>query len=128
MALDGGEPLPWIRQALERRYAITPLDAPAPPEGGPDVRAAIECLLIVPPRGFSPADNERPDGRVRAGGRLLHVLDPMLTGRHAVPIGVSCHPTSIGLVPRSRRGGESLCAMTICSPRRRAMARAPLRS
>ncbi|MDA0818804.1 MAG: hypothetical protein O3C52_03660 [Proteobacteria bacterium] len=70
----------WVRETLERRYEITPLDSLRGNEGEPAPIKQFERLIIAQPRGLSPADNEGLDTWVRQGGRLLYVLDPMLTG------------------------------------------------
>lgn len=101
--IEGEGELPWVRQALEESYAITPLDTLSPSgDGGTasvDPLAGIDRLLIAQPRGLSPQDNVALDNWVRAGGRLLLVIDPMLTGQYAVPLGDPRHPQSVGLIP-----------------------------
>lgn len=99
--VEGSGELPWVRQWLERDFIITPLDALAAGDGQPaaDPLAGLDRLLIVQPRGLSPADNAALDRWVRGGGHLLFVLDPMLTGQYAVPLGDPRHPVSVGLVP-----------------------------
>ncbi|MFZ9395151.1 MAG: Gldg family protein [Erythrobacter sp.] len=102
VALDADTPLPWVRSSLEQRYRIVPLDTLAPGAGAAasaDPLAGIERLLIAQPRGLSPADNVALDQWVRDGGRLLFVLDPMLAGQYAVPLGDPRHPVSVGLIP-----------------------------
>jgi len=103
MVIEGGGQVPWVRSTLEERYELSPLDtlAAAPDgEGGQiDPLAGLDRLLIAQPRGLSPADNAALDQWVRGGGRLLFLLDPMLTGRYAVPLGDPSHPVAMGLIP-----------------------------
>lgn len=99
--IEGSGEVPWVRLALEESYRITPIDTLAPADGNaaPGPLAGIERLLIVQPRGLSPADNAALDQWVRDGGKLIFVLDPMLTGQYAVPLGDPRHPVTVGLVP-----------------------------
>ena len=102
VAIEQDTPLPWVRRALEQRYELVPLDTLSASEGEaatPDPLARLDRLLIAQPRGLSPADNAALDQWVRRGGRLLLVLDPMLTGQYAVPLGDPRHPVSVGLIP-----------------------------
>ena len=96
--------LPWVRQQLERKFELVPVDRISPADDGtPDLAAGqsrqIDDLLIVQPRGLSPADNVAIDRFVRDGGRLLIVIDPMLAGHYETPIGDPRHPSVVGLVP-----------------------------
>lgn len=103
--LSGEAQLPWVREALETHYEIVPLDTFASSGTGQGEAPAaspladLRHLLIVQPRGLSPADNVALDRWVRAGGRLIYALDPMLTGSYAVPLGDPRHPTLTGLLP-----------------------------
>lgn len=95
--LDENAELPWVRQVLERRYDLRPVDSFEAEEGEGSV--LVERLLIVQPRGISPAGNVALDDWVQDGGRLLYVIDPMLTGEYAAPLGDPRHPSVIGIVP-----------------------------
>lgn len=102
VTLESQAPLPWVRRALEERYELVPLDSLSAGGGADtasDPLARFKHLLIAQPRGLSPADNVSLDEWVRRGGRLLLVLDPMLTGQYAVPIGDPRHPVAVGLIP-----------------------------
>lgn len=104
LAAGDGEP-PWQRAALGVSYAIEPLDtlspipglSPAAPEVDP--LAGLARLAVIQPRGLSPADNVALDGWVRAGGRLLLVLDPVLTGDYDLPLGDPRRPADTALIP-----------------------------
>lgn len=95
---------PWQRGAIETRYRIVPLDTlspiPALSPDGPEVDplAGIDRLAVIQPRGLSPADNVALDQWVRAGGRLLLVLDPALTGEYDTPLGDPQRPVDSALI------------------------------
>lgn len=101
----GESEMPWQRRALEREHDLVPLDmlSPAPgiTPGTPpvDPLARIGRLAVIQPRGLSPADNVALDRWVRAGGRLLLVLDPMLSGEYDLPLGDPRRPNAIALIP-----------------------------
>lgn len=96
---------PWQRRAIETRFVPVPLDTLSPvPALSPDAPdtdplAGIARLAVIQPRGLSPADNVALDDWVRAGGRLLLVLDPMLTGDYDAAIGDPRRPVDSALVP-----------------------------
>jgi hypothetical protein len=101
----GNVPPPWQRAALEQSYAIEPLDTLAPVPGtSPDASATdplsgLTRLAVIQPRGLSPADNVALDEWVRAGGHLLLVLDPALTGEYDAPLGDPRRPVDSALIP-----------------------------
>lgn len=96
---------PWQRRLLEQRYELVPLDTLSPIAGlSPDAPetdplAGLDHLAIIQPRGLSPADNVALDEWVRAGGQLLLVLDPMLTGHYEAALGDPRRPTDAALIP-----------------------------
>lgn len=102
---SGSAGVPWQRAALERAYTLEPLDTLSPIPGlGPDAPetdplAGLTRIAIIQPRGLSPADNVALDGWVRAGGRLLMVLDPALTGDYDLPLGDPRRPVDSALIP-----------------------------
>jgi len=104
IAAGRAEP-PWQRAALEQGFALEPLDTlspiPALSPDNPDLAplANLTRLAIIQPRGFSPADNVALDTWVRAGGRLLLVLDPALTGHYDLPLGDPRLPSRGALIP-----------------------------
>ncbi len=104
--IAGGQAeLPWQRTVLERSHSLLPLDTLSPipalsPNDPPeDPLAGLDRLAIVQPRGLSPADNVALDDWVRAGGRLLLVLDPMLTGHYDYGLGDPRRPSDVALIP-----------------------------
>ncbi len=96
---------PWQRLALEAHAALVPLDtlsripglSPDDPETDP--LAELERLAVIQPRGLSPADNVALDEWVRAGGSLLLVLDPLLTGEYPFALGDPRRPADVALIP-----------------------------
>lgn len=75
--LQRGEQPGQIRQTLETRFAIEPIDTLEA-----EVLRGYDRLILAQPRALSPAENVALDGWVRQGGRLLLFADPMLT-RHS---------------------------------------------
>ncbi len=109
---DGSAEVPWQRQALSGDYAIEPLDtlspipALSPDAPGTDPLKGLTRLAVIQPRGLSPADNVALDDWVRAGGRLLLVLDPVLTGDYDLPLGDPRRPADTALIlPVVKRWG-----------------------
>lgn len=102
---SGTADIPWQRAALEQAYDLKLLDSLAPIPGlSPDAPetdplAGLTRLAVIQPRGFSPADNVALDDWVRGGGRLLLVLDPMLTGEYDLPLGDPRRPVDSALIP-----------------------------
>ncbi len=96
---------PWQRAALEARHALvlldtlSPIPALASGEEETDPLAGLTRLAIIQPRGLAPADNVALDTWVRGGGRLLLVLDPMLTGDYDVALGDPRRPSDVALIP-----------------------------
>ncbi|MFO6445758.1 hypothetical protein ACLBKU_01315 [Erythrobacter sp. NE805] len=96
---------PWQGKALGQDYALVPLDTLAPipglsPSDPPtDPLAGLTRLAVIQPRGLSPRDNVALDDWVRAGGHLLLVLDPVLTGDYDLPLGDPRRPTEPALIP-----------------------------
>lgn len=104
-AIAGGSAaLPWQRQALERDFTLEPLDTLSPiPALSPDAPdtdplKGLTRLALIQPRGLSPADNVALDNWVRAGGHLLLVLDPALTGDYDLPLGDPRRPVDTALI------------------------------
>ena len=100
----GSADLPWQRAALSGDYVIEPLDTLSPiPALSPDAPdtdplKGLTRLAVIQPRGLSPADNVALDDWVRAGGRLLLVLDPALTGDYDLPLGDPRRPVDTALI------------------------------
>lgn len=103
--LAAGVPATWQKAALAPDWELYPLDTLSPVPGlspdAPEVDplAGLTRIAVIQPRGLSPADNVGLDGWVRAGGRLLLVLDPALTGEYDLPLGDPRRPVDAALVP-----------------------------
>lgn len=102
--LSDESPIPWQRVVLERDYDLVLLGTLSPfEEGGTsaeiDPLDDIERLAVIQPRGLAPADNVALDNWVRDGGKLLLVLDPMLTGEYDLPLGNPQRPVDSALIP-----------------------------
>lgn len=102
---SGEAEVPWQRQLLERGHDLVLLDTlsliPGLDADDPetDPLAGLERLAIIQPRGLSPADNVALDEWVRGGGKLLLVLDPMLTGHYHLALGDPRRPADVALIP-----------------------------
>lgn len=102
---SGAAGVPWQREAIERDYALVPLDTLAPvpalSPGAPatDPLKGLARLAVIQPRALSPQDNVALDAWVRGGGRLLLVLDPVLTGEYDLPLGDPRRPLDAVLIP-----------------------------
>lgn len=96
---------PWQRAALEQDHRLVLLDTlspiPALTDGGTetDPLSGLTRLAIIQPRGLAPADNVALDAWVQAGGHLLLVLDPLLTGDYDLPLGDARRPSDVALIP-----------------------------
>lgn len=102
---SGAEDRTWQSVAIAPCYTLLPIDTLAPvPALSPqapniDPLAGQSRLAIIQPRGLSPQDNVALDDWVRAGGALLIVLDPALTGEYELPLGDPRLPTMSALIP-----------------------------
>ena len=102
---SGERELPWQRRLLESRYDLVPLDTLSPipaldPEANEiDPIGDLDRLAVIQPRGLSPADNVALDDWVRAGGRLLLVLDPAMTAHSEYALGDPRRPVDAALIP-----------------------------
>jgi hypothetical protein len=101
----GSAPMPWIGARMEERFNLVPLDTLSPiaplnaGESERDPLAGLMQLAVIQPRALTPADNVALDEWVRAGGHLLLVLDPALTGHYDLPLGDPRLPNPSALVP-----------------------------
>lgn len=102
----GGERIrTWQKVAISPCYTLVPVDTLAPVPGlSPqepefDPLAGHTRLAVIQPRGLSPQDNVALDDWVRAGGTLLIVLDPALSGHYELPLGDPRLPTLSALIP-----------------------------
>lgn len=91
--LAAEEQASWVRQALERNYAIEPLDVLTTEQ-----IANLDRLMLAQPRALAAAENVALDDWVRDGGRLLLFADPMLTGHSRYAIGDKRRPQDVVLL------------------------------
>ncbi|EAQ29293.1 hypothetical protein NAP1_00935 [Erythrobacter sp. NAP1] len=102
---SGNVEVPWQREVIEVRFEIVPLDTLSPipaldPDAPPiDPLEGLKNLAVIQPKGLSPADNVALDEWVKQGGKLLLVLDPLLTGHYHVPLGDPRRPADVALIP-----------------------------
>lgn len=102
---SGEAEMPWQREVIEARFEIVPLDTLSPvadldPEApSVDPLAGLERLAVIQPRVLTPSDNVALDKWVMGGGQLLLVLDPVLAGHYALPLGDPRQPVEAALVP-----------------------------
>lgn len=95
---SGQGELHWVRDALEARYQLRPVDTLGATDDG-DPLAGIDRLMVIQPRALSPQDNLALDRWVMDGGHLFMAIDPLLTGQYSVPLGDPGHPVAVGLIP-----------------------------
>ncbi|OBX19088.1 hypothetical protein A9995_08055 [Erythrobacter sp. QSSC1-22B] len=89
---EGGEP-GWVRQEIETRFDLAPLDFLSA-----EALAPLDRLLLAQPRALSAAENVALDDWVRAGGQLLLFADPMLTSHSQFSIGDPRRPQDVALL------------------------------
>lgn len=98
--LEGSAQQHWVRAMLEEDYTLAPLDVLGSAEGRPNEELArMDRLLVAQPRALTAADNVALDAWVRAGGRLLLVLDPMITDHSDYHVGDKRRFNDVALIP-----------------------------
>ncbi|MFN3989824.1 MAG: hypothetical protein ACK4IS_06160 [Erythrobacter sp.] len=96
---------PWQRASLETHHTLvlldtlSPIAATAPGQSESNPLAGLSRLAVIQPRGLAPSDNVALDDWVRAGGRLLLVLDPQLSGDYHLALGDPRRPSDVALIP-----------------------------
>ena len=88
--LAGGGEADWVRELVEQRFAILPLDALEP-----ELLEGTQRLIMAQPRPLAPSENVALDQWVREGGRLLVFADPMLTRHSEFTLGDKRRPQDI---------------------------------
>lgn len=83
----------WVRNALEGRFRLTPIDTLEEQAIVP-----FDTLLLAQPRALSGPENVALDAWVRKGGRLLVFADPMLTAHSSFAIGDRRRPQDVILL------------------------------
>lgn len=89
--LSSDAPTHWARRALERERDLVPVDtlAAMPAQG---------TLLMAQPRALSGDENVALDERVRAGGRVVMIVDPMLDAHSEYGLGDKRRPAAIAML------------------------------
>lgn len=84
-------PTHWARRALEREHDLVPIDtlAALPAQG---------TLLMAQPRPLSGDENVALDERVRAGERVVMIVDPMLDAHSEYGLGDKRRPAAIAML------------------------------
>lgn len=102
--LDTAQEKDWVREQLERRFELAPLDALEP-----ETLANVDRLLMAQPRPLAPSENVALDDWLRGGGRLLIFADPLLTRHSEFSIGDRRRPQDVVLIsPILKRWGLEL--------------------
>lgn len=91
--VQGTEAPGWVRQALETRFVLAPLDTLED-----TALAGLDRLMLAQPRALTPAENVALDAWVRRGGRLVLLADPMLTRESRFGIGDKRRPQDVVLL------------------------------
>jgi hypothetical protein len=91
--IDGSYRAHWARAVLARDWQLVPLDRLAA-----EALAVHDRLLLAQPRGLSPQENVALDAWLRAGGRLLLLADPLMTGESRFGLGDRRRPQDAALL------------------------------
>lgn len=83
----------WVRQELEQRFTLEPLDTLDAAS-----LARLDRLVLAQPRPLTPEENVALDAWVRGGGRLLLFADPMVTRPSRYPVGDRRRPQDVVLL------------------------------
>ncbi|HEX2794839.1 MAG TPA: DUF4350 domain-containing protein [Croceicoccus sp.] len=89
--LSTDAPVHWARKVLEHDRALKPVDNLTQlPVGG--------TLVMAQPRALAPEENVALDNWVRAGGKLLLIVDPMLDTHSSYGLGDRRRPEAIAML------------------------------
>lgn len=95
--LSSGAPRSWAGDLLASLGKLQPLDSLTDAQGR--LPLPIDALLVMAqPRALTPQENVALDNWVRAGGRLLLFVDPMLTQPSRYPLGDPRRPQAIAML------------------------------
>lgn len=108
--LSGDNAGNWVKDRLDRRFRLVPLDRLTQLSGQPR-------LLLAQPRALAADENVALDDWVRDGGRLLLLADPMLTAHSDYALGDARAPQPVALLsPILARWGLELAFDPAQSP------------
>ena len=91
--LDGSNSRDWVRDLIEQRFDIEPLDTVEP-----DAIDGLDRIIMAQPRPLAPSENVALDNWVRGGGRLLIFADPLLTRHSDFALGDRRRPQDVVLL------------------------------
>ena len=91
--LDGSNSRDWVRDIIEQRFDIEPLDTVES-----DAIDGLDRIIMAQPRPLAPSENVALDNWVRAGGRLLIFADPLLTRHSDFALGDRRRPQDVVLL------------------------------
>lgn len=95
--LASGAPRSWADDALAEQGEVVPLDRLVDARG--QLPLPFDSLLVMAqPRALSPQENLALDSWVRAGGRLLLFVDPMLTQPSRYALGDPRRPQAMAML------------------------------
>jgi len=99
-ALSADAPRHWVRESLEQKYEIVPLDTLAAPDSVSPAQALHELpiLILAQPRPLVPADFAAVDAWIGEGGIALIFADPLLTEHSAFALGNPMRPEGAALM------------------------------
>lgn len=83
----------WVRQELEKRFDLVPLDTLEA-----DALEGLDRVILAQPRALAPSENAAFDSWVEAGGRAVILADPMLTRHSRYPLGDKRRPQDVVLI------------------------------
>ena len=91
--LDGSNSRDWVRDLIEQRFDIEPLDTVES-----DAIDGLDRIIMAQPRPLAPSENVALDNWGRAGGRLLIFADPLLTRHSDFALGDRRRPQDVVLL------------------------------
>ncbi len=91
--LDSADHAHWARAVIEQDFTLKPLDFLSA-----EALSGQRFLLLAQPRALAAEENVALDEWVRAGGRLLLFVDPMMTGDSRFGLGDRRRPQDVALL------------------------------
>jgi len=91
--LEGEGTKDWVREELETRFELVPLDTLEP-----EALEGLDRVILAQPRALAPSENVSFDQWVVEGGQAVILADPMLTRHSRYPIGDRRRPQDVVLL------------------------------